>query len=180
MKKIIKKPARKTSRPAAAKPGKKTAGRAALKTRVKRSVKKAVKKSAARPAARPAAKAAAPAAVAITRTELTEAAKLLLEMRERVVRTMEEKKKLDLPEADGGDSIDQAYQSLEKEILFELSDSEMANLSDIESALRKMDNGTYGTCEHCQKIIEKKRMKALPAARYCLPCQSGSEKQRAR
>ncbi|OGR48948.1 MAG: hypothetical protein A2X34_06745 [Elusimicrobia bacterium GWC2_51_8] len=101
-------------------------------------------------------------------------------MKDSISKTMEEKKKLDLPETEVGDAIDQASQSLEKEILFELSDSEMTDLGDIEAALRKIENGTYGVCEHCKQPIEKKRVKALPSARYCLVCQTGSEKQRTR
>ena len=81
-------------------------------------------------------------------------------------------------EPEVGDSIDQATQSLDKEILFELSDNERKMLGDIEAALRKMEKGTYGLCEHCKRTIEKKRIKALPSARYCMSCQSGSEKTR--
>ena len=51
-------------------------------------------------------------------------------------------------------------------------------LGDIEAALRKMEKGTYGLCEHCKNGIEKKRIKALPSARYCITCQSGTELKR--
>lgn len=116
----------------------------------------------------------------LSKAGVKSAAFLLRKMKDSISKTMEEKKKLDLPETEVGDAIDQASQSLEKEILFELSDSEMTDLGDIEAALRKIENGTYGVCEHCKRPIEKKRVKALPSARYCLVCQNGSEKQRAR
>ncbi|HBA60020.1 MAG TPA: molecular chaperone DnaK suppressor DksA [Elusimicrobia bacterium] len=99
-------------------------------------------------------------------------------MKTDISKNVEDKKNLDMLEPDGGDSIDQATQSLDKEILFELSDNERQILRDIEAALRKMDKGTYGLCEHCKKIIEKKRIKALPSARYCIVCQSGTERSR--
>ena len=41
--------------------------------------------------------------------------------------------------------------------------------------LRKIDKGIYGTCEYCRKPIGKKRMKALPFARYCINCQHTNE-----
>ncbi|HOW90637.1 MAG TPA: TraR/DksA C4-type zinc finger protein, partial [Elusimicrobiales bacterium] len=66
--------------------------------------------------------------------------------------------------------------SLDKEILFELSDNERRMLDSIEAALRKMENGTYGVCEHCKRPIDKKRLKALPSARYCMVCQNGAER----
>ena len=159
-----------------------------VKNRAKKPIKKSAKKTAKRqpkktvkaPVIKRPVKTARPPRFSLSRAEVKNAARLLAQMRETITRTIEEKKKLDLPEAEVGDSIDQAYQSLEKEILFEFSDNEMANLGDIEAALRKTENGTYGVCEHCQSSIEQKRMRAMPAARYCLACQTGSEKQRVR
>ncbi|MDT8287561.1 MAG: TraR/DksA C4-type zinc finger protein, partial [Elusimicrobiales bacterium] len=104
--------------------------------------------------------------------------KKLLIQRETISRTVEAKKNLDLNEPEVGDSIDQATQSLDKEILFELSDNERLMLDDIEAALRKIDHGIYGLCEQCQKPIAPKRLNALPSARYCLTCQAGAEKRR--
>ena len=113
-----------------------------------------------------------------TKKELAEIKSKLDEMREHLSKNVEDKKNLDMLEPEVGDSIDQATQSLDKEILFELSDNERKMLDSIDAALRKMDNGVYGLCEHCKSPIETKRIKALPSARYCLPCQSGSEKSR--
>lgn len=113
-----------------------------------------------------------------TKKELSEIQARLSEMRDDITKAVDDKKTLDMTEPEVGDSIDQAAQSLDKEILFELSDNERSMLDNIEAALRKIDNGTYGVCEHCKKPIEKKRLKALPAARYCMLCQSGAEKSR--
>ena len=115
----------------------------------------------------------------LSREELIQMQELLLEIKTATAKAIEEKKRLDLQDQDVGDEIDRASQTLEKEILFGLSDNEMIKLSDIEAALRKLENGTYGICEHCKAPIDKKRIKALPSARYCLPCQSGAEKHRA-
>ncbi len=43
-------------------------------------------------------------------------------------------------------------------------------LRDVEAALRKLDEGTYGTCERCGQPIGDERLEALPAARLCLRC----------
>ncbi len=147
--------------------------------------KSAPKKTAAKPAAKktvhakPAKHAAHSAEKdTLTRQEIAEIAESLNEMKADISKNVEDKKNLDLLEPEVGDSIDQATQSLDKEILFELSDNERRILRDIDAALRKMEKGTYGLCEHCKKPIEKKRIKALPSARYCMACQSGSEKSR--
>jgi len=115
---------------------------------------------------------------AFTQGELEEIKRKLDEMRDSLSKNVEDKKNLDMTEPEVGDSIDQASQSLDKEILFELSDNERKMLDSIDASLRKIDNGNYGLCEHCKSPIEKKRLKALPSARYCLPCQSGAEKTR--
>jgi DnaK suppressor protein len=147
--------------------------------------KKTVKKTPARTAvkskpraAAPARKAAPAAKEALTRQEVAEIAATLSEMKAAITKNVEDKKNLDMLEPEVGDSIDQATQSLDKEILFELSDNERKILGDIEAALRKMEKGTYGLCEHCKNVIEKKRIKALPSARYCMACQSGAERSR--
>ena len=41
-------------------------------------------------------------------------------------------------------------------------------LRDVEDALTKLDNGTYGTCEACGGPIGDDRLEAMPAARYCI------------
>lgn len=136
--------------------------------------KAAAKKAPVTPAAPPKLKTGS----ALTKQEIAEIAESLSEMKADIAKNVEDKKNLDLLEPEVGDSIDQATQSLDKEILFELSDNERKILGDIDAALRKMDKGTYGLCEHCKKQIEKKRIKALPSARYCMVCQSGSERSR--
>jgi DnaK suppressor protein len=45
-------------------------------------------------------------------------------------------------------------------------------LDDVEHALAKLDDGTYGVCEDCGKPINPARLEAKPAARYCIDCAS--------
>jgi len=101
--------------------------------------------------------------------------KMLLEMREDLTRTVRKQQATDASFQDIGDAADQASQSIEKELLFELSDNERIQLDQVEAALRKIDKGTYGVCESCRKPIAKARLEALPFARYCITCQSTSE-----
>lgn len=101
--------------------------------------------------------------------------KQLLEMRDDLMRTVRKQDAQDAALQDIGDAADQASQSIEKELLFELSDNERLQLDQVEAALRKIDKGTYGVCESCRKPIGKARLEALPFARYCITCQSSSE-----
>ncbi|OGS06729.1 MAG: hypothetical protein A2270_05555 [Elusimicrobia bacterium RIFOXYA12_FULL_51_18] len=186
--KKIKKTAKRTIKTTrtAAKPGTTARAAAASKPRssavVGASIRHTGKKKSPRgnlPATQAPGRTAAPNKVQIfTKKELEEIKFKLDAMRESLSKNVEDKKTLDMLEPEVGDTIDQATQSLDKEILFELSDNERKMLDNIDASLRKMDNGIYGICEHCKNPIEKRRLKALPSARYCLPCQSGSEKTR--
>ena len=44
-------------------------------------------------------------------------------------------------------------------------------LSDINRALEKIKNGTYGKCENCPGEVDIKRLEAMPEAKICLNCQ---------
>ncbi len=57
-----------------------------------------------------------------------------------------------------------------------------AELADVERALQRIDDGTYGTCEVDGKPISEERLEALPATRFCLEHQTAIERdsQRAR
>jgi phage/conjugal plasmid C-4 type zinc finger TraR family protein len=45
-------------------------------------------------------------------------------------------------------------------------------LSDVERALEKLEDGSYGTCESCGQPIPEARLEAMPAARLCINCAS--------
>jgi RNA polymerase-binding protein DksA len=52
-----------------------------------------------------------------------------------------------------------------------LTESLETELEKIKLALKKIENGTYGNCEKCNKEIPKKRLEAYPAAQKCVDCQ---------
>ncbi len=54
-----------------------------------------------------------------------------------------------------------------------------ASLEEVDRALAKFDDGTYGLCESCGARIDRARLEALPQARYCLDCKSRQEYSRA-
>ncbi|HAM35328.1 MAG TPA: hypothetical protein DEB40_11310 [Elusimicrobia bacterium] len=115
------------------------------------------------------------ASAAVASGKLGGIKKKLMEMRDDLIRTVRTQQLEESAEQDTGDDADKASQSIEKELLFELSDNERMTLDHIEAALRKIDKGTYGACESCRKPIPKLRLEALPFARYCISCQSSAE-----
>ena len=59
-----------------------------------------------------------------------------------------------------------------------LSAQALAAVEEIDAALEKIVNGTYGVCERCLQPIPKPRLKALPYARLCVACKSGGLSRR--
>ncbi|HEX9530293.1 MAG TPA: TraR/DksA C4-type zinc finger protein [Acidimicrobiales bacterium] len=53
-----------------------------------------------------------------------------------------------------------------------LANSLREALDEVERALQKVTDGTYGTCESCGDQIAEPRLEAMPAARYCITCAS--------
>ncbi len=51
-----------------------------------------------------------------------------------------------------------------------------AELVDVERALARLDEGTYGICEVCGKPVEEARLEVLPAARFCIQHQQDAER----
>jgi RNA polymerase-binding transcription factor DksA len=72
---------------------------------------------------------------------------------------------------------DVGTETFDRERDLSILDQVEAELADVERALHKLDEGTYGRCEACNEPIEDERLEALPAARYCLKHQSAAEHQ---
>ncbi|MDZ7733513.1 MAG: TraR/DksA C4-type zinc finger protein [Acidimicrobiia bacterium] len=51
-----------------------------------------------------------------------------------------------------------------------LASSLREQLEDVDRALTKLDDGSYGTCEQCGEPIGDARLEAMPATRYCIRC----------
>jgi len=80
--------------------------------------------------------------------------------------------------ADDGvkDSVDMSLADVNKEIAFRLGERESKMVAEIDQALLRMDEGTYGICERCGKVIDERRLEAVPTARYDAVCQAIIEK----
>ena len=73
---------------------------------------------------------------------------------------------------------DQGTDNFDRELALNLASSRQESLYDIEDAIRRVDEGTYGACETCGGAIELPRLKALPFAKKCMACQNAAERGR--
>ena len=63
----------------------------------------------------------------------------------------------------------------ERELTLCLLENEEQTLGEIAAALGRIERGTFGRCEGCQKAIPKDRLHALPYARSCVECARRSQ-----
>lgn len=73
------------------------------------------------------------------------------------------------------DIVDRANRAYDQELVLALSDAERSAVIEIEGALARLEKGSYGACDHCDKPIGVARLKAVPWARYCIVCQERDE-----
>ena len=72
---------------------------------------------------------------------------------------------------------DVATDTYDREFSLGLASNEQKSLYELEDALKKIDEGTFGICEECASPIVKIRLKAVPQARLCVKCQKKKEKK---
>ncbi len=70
---------------------------------------------------------------------------------------------------------DLGTETFEREKDLAILESIEAELADVEHALRRLDEGTYGICEACGRPIDEERLEALPATRVCRDDQQRAE-----
>ena len=72
---------------------------------------------------------------------------------------------------------DLGTETFEREKDLSILEQVEAELEDVEHALRRLDEGTYGTCEVDGEPIPEDRLEAMPAARFCLEHQAEAERE---
>ncbi|MHB1046243.1 MAG: TraR/DksA family transcriptional regulator [Thermoanaerobaculia bacterium] len=155
--------------------------KAPAKSATKASVK-APSKAPARPAAKAAPKVAekaAPKAVErAAKDPLEKHRKRLLAKQEELLHDLSRNRQVTDESVDeqAQDMVDRATSAYTREFAFSLSESDRRTLLLIDQALLRLDQGTYGTCVHCQGHVQEKRLEAVPWARHCLECQELQDK----
>jgi RNA polymerase-binding protein DksA len=111
---------------------------------------------------------------------------LLLEERGRVAAALEnlhEDHQGSLGEETGEDAVydnhlaDTATETYDRELDYTLEENSEHVLADIDAALKRVEEGTYGTCTNCGKPIPEERLEARPWATLCIECQRDRERR---
>ena len=74
------------------------------------------------------------------------------------------------------DALDEVQHAAERELAIRNLDRESNLLRLVKLALRRIEEGSYGTCMHCEEDINPKRLAAVPWAPYCIACQEAADR----
>ncbi len=122
----------------------------------------------------------------LTKEQLKQCRRFLLTERERVVSEFKSltQDAAKSPRDASGDlsgyavhMADMATDSHERELSMNVASSEQAVIYQIDDALRRLEDGTYGVCQQCEKAIAMSRLKAVPHATHCVDCQRLKEQK---
>jgi len=77
------------------------------------------------------------------------------------------------------DALDEVQHAAERELAIRNLDRESNLLRNVRAALRRINEGSFGVCLHCEEDISPKRLAAVPWAPFCIQCQESADRNRA-
>ena len=76
------------------------------------------------------------------------------------------------------DQMDEIQYATERDLAIRNVDRDSALLRQVKAALRRIHDGSFGTCIDCEYAISPKRLAAVPWATRCIQCQEAAERER--
>lgn len=119
----------------------------------------------------------------MNKKDLKKFEKMLLAERDRLtgsIKSIEDASRYESGRDNSGDLSSYAESgtdNFELETALNIASGESHWLNDVSEALDRIQNGTFGICEGCEKEIPRKRLEAFPSAKFCVPCKEEIEKQ---
>jgi DnaK suppressor protein len=103
----------------------------------------------------------------------------LADMKAKLLAEMESESKAEREgnKDEGLDTYDLASEERDREISFILSDRERSKVKNIDDALERLEEGSYGICVSCGLEIAEERLTAMPFTRLCRDCQQDQERE---
>lgn len=77
------------------------------------------------------------------------------------------------------DALDEVQHAAERELAIRNLDRESSLLRNVRGALRRIDDGSFGVCLHCEEDISPKRLAAVPWTPFCIQCQEMADRSQA-
>jgi len=104
--------------------------------------------------------------------------KMLLDRRQELAADLQQKteREKDRENFIVGDSVDEAEASFEVDFDLTMKENMVRQIKEVDEALERIKEGTFGVCENCGEDIPQDRLKVRPNARFCIRCKSEMEK----
>lgn len=77
------------------------------------------------------------------------------------------------------DELDRIQQAGDRDSAMENLQRNSNRMREVQGALRRIHEGTFGICAECGEAINPKRLAAIPWASYCIVCQEATDSERA-
>ena len=110
----------------------------------------------------------------MTKTELNKFKKILENKQDELERIVRNRDAITIEKS--ADALDEVQHAAERELAIRNLDRESNLLRNVRSALRRIEDGSFGTCLHCEEEISPKRVAAVPWAPYCIQCQEQADR----
>src|ERR1700745_4515716 len=111
----------------------------------------------------------------MTKTELTKFKKILENKQDELERIVRNRDAITIEKS--ADALDEVQHAAERELAIRNLDRESNLLRNVRSALRRIDEGSFGICLHCEEEISPKRLAAVPWAPFCIRCQEQAHRK---
>jgi DnaK suppressor protein len=105
----------------------------------------------------------------MTKSELNKYRKLLEVQQAELVHLVQNRDGIAIEKSP--DSLDEVQHATERELAIRNLDREFNLLKNTRAALRRIEEGSFGVCLHCEEDITPKRLAAVPSAAFCIQCQ---------
>ncbi len=109
----------------------------------------------------------------MTKTEIKKFKKILESKQAELVRVLRNRDAIAIEKS--ADALDEVQHAAERELAIRNLDRESNLLRLVKLALRRIGDGSYGTCMHCDEDINPRRLAAVPWAPYCISCQEAAD-----
>jgi DnaK suppressor protein len=112
----------------------------------------------------------------MTKTELNKFKKILEDKQDDIEQIVRNRDAITIEKS--ADALDEVQHASERELAIRNLDRESNMLRNVRGALRRIEDGSFGTCLHCEEEISPKRLNAVPWAAYCIHCQEQADRNR--
>jgi DnaK suppressor protein len=112
----------------------------------------------------------------MTKQELSKFKKTLEAKRDELEQVVRKRDAITIEKS--ADALDEVQHAAERELAIRNLDRESHLLRNVRSALRRIDDGSFGICLHCEEEISPKRLNAVPWTALCIQCQEQADRNR--